>query len=107
MKNVEAEAKWLARLRAAGTVVEGLAAGQGCKALEKGEMREVRILLTSPERGDVLMVLKAFAAGSKYVAFVGGPDAVTALLAWRAKEQGAGVKWRLDEWVGGQAGGVG
>ena len=100
MRNAEAEGKWVKRLEDAGSALEATTAGRGCKALEDGALYEIRILLTSETRGDVLMVLKARKGAEKYVAFVGGPDPVTALLQWRAKERGAGVKWRLDEWVG-------
>lgn len=101
MRNASSEAKWVKRLADAGAQLESVASGRGCKALPDGVMQEIRILLPGPKRGDCLVVLKASRGEDAYVAFVGGPDPVTAMLMWQAKERGAGVKFRPDVWVPG------
>lgn len=98
-RDASAEAKWMRRIESAGGVLERLGQGVGCKALPGANLDEMRILLPGERRGDVLVVLKASIDGVKYVAFVGGPDVVTAVLMLRAKERAQGVKWRVDEWV--------
>lgn len=107
MRNASGEAKWMRRLESAGGVLERLTEGVGVKALPGANLDEMRILLPGEKRGDVLIVLKASIDGEKYVAFVGGPDVVTAVLMLRAKERSRGVKWRLDEWKPPADGGVG
>lgn len=97
-RNAETELIWMRRIEAAGKMLAAVDAGRGCKALTCGELDEIRILLPGEKRGDVLVVLKGHVGEQKFVAFVGGPDAVTAMLMWRAKETAAGVKWREDAW---------
>lgn len=99
MRNIKAEEKWLKRLQGVGSMLEMVDSGGGHVARPQTQLTEIRLLLPSPSRGDVLVVLKGLEGATKYVAFVGGPDAMTAMLQWKAKEGGSGVKWRVDEWV--------
>ena len=96
MRKATAEQKWLKRLERAGEVLAGVQEGYGAKAVAGATILEIRLLLRSPDRGDCLLIVKASSPEGRHVAFCGGPDPVTALLTWRAKEEGAGIKYRED-----------
>lgn len=77
-------------------MAELLDVGRGCKALDEGVVTSIRVLLPGGGRGDVLVVVKARRGDENYVGFVGGPDLVTALLTWKKKEIGEGLRFRRE-----------
>lgn len=96
MRNAEKEAAWARRHQRAGEYLESLEEGQGPRGLGDGVVVEVRILTNAREQGDTLIVVKAREGERRFVAFVGARNIVEAVLAWRQKEAGSGLKWRED-----------
>jgi len=96
VRQVTNEQKWVKRLEKVGALFEALGAGRGCKSLPEGTITEVRLLMPSERRADVLVVVKASTPAGKFVGFAGGPDPVTAILIYRKKEAGSGLKFREE-----------
>lgn len=95
-RNADAEARLNAVNRRVGEWLTAVSEGRGCEGVEGGAVTDIRIRLASRENPEVLLIVKAEAAGGRYIGFVGGLDAVQALLTWRAKDAGKGLKWRVD-----------
>lgn len=101
MRDADGEKAWERRLTGASMCLEALTSGWGCKSLKNGKVSKITILLPSPERGECLLVVKAHSDDGDFVGFVGGLDVVTAMLMWKAKEGGQGLKYREDTpWQG-------
>jgi hypothetical protein len=48
-----------------------------------------------------LLIVRASAKGEKFIAFIGAFSVTDAILAWRARVLGDGLKWRVDvPWEG-------
>ncbi|MCK4627303.1 MAG: hypothetical protein KAV00_18465 [Phycisphaerae bacterium] len=105
MRSAELEQAWTARMVRVAQAAEMPDQGAGCKALPGGVVTSIRIMCDGESRGDVLLVVKARMGGQAYVGFVGGLDVMTALLTWRKKELGAGLKFREEKPWGGRTGG--
>lgn len=96
MRDGDRERDWMKRLARAAEFLEALEAGHIYQKREGFQIREVRILMNTRGAGDSLLVAKALEGDDKVVAFVGGRTVVEALLTWRQKEAGKGIKWRPD-----------
>lgn len=81
------------------------ALGYACLRVQKGAnggfdgdivLNEVRFKLDQDNRTSVLVIVKAASGEGKKVAFVGGPDFETAMLALGKALAGASLKWRED-----------
>lgn len=100
-RNQEQEQKWDRRNARAGEWLDSLLAGHGTEGLDEGEIHDIRVRF--PTEGDpgVLLIVRAHNAAGRWVAFVGGPDVVTALLIWRQKDSSSGLRWNVDKpWDG-------
>lgn len=86
--------------------MEAIGGGRGVQGLQEGVLRDVRFKLPQEDDPMVLMVVRAVDATGKKVAFVGAGDVCGAVLAWRKRDGGAGLRWREDRpW--GERGGPG
>lgn len=96
MRNADREAVWNKTNRRIGEWVEVLDWERELKGLEGGVMDSVFIRLPSEDRPEALLVLKAHVGEQRYVSFAGALTVGQALLTWRAKAMGTGLKWRED-----------
>lgn len=96
VRNGQAEERLAKTNRRVGELFDGLAQGLVPKGLEKGQVTSVSLRLATEQHPEALCVIKATDAKGKHIAFVGGLDIVQALLTWRARETGPGLKWRDD-----------
>ena len=96
MRSAELERAWMKKLEDVAHMVMLIDAEGGCKGLQGGHLVSIKVLLPTEQRGDCLLVLKASTSEGGYVGFVGGADFATTLLAWRKKENAAGVSFRED-----------
>lgn len=97
MRDVEEEAGQDRRQARIGEFVEAIERGRGLKGLPGGVVNEVRMLTNKREAGDALLVVKASAGGERWVAFVGARNVGEAMLTWRQKDRGKGLRWRKDK----------
>lgn len=96
MRNAKREAQESRRQERIGEFLEALEEGVGAKGLEGGAVTEVRMLLNKRDAGDTLFVVKASGAAGQFIAFVGARNVGEAVLTWRQKDTGNGLKWRED-----------
>lgn len=96
MRDADLEAAEAKRQRRVGEWLEAIHEGRGCTGLRGGVLREVRFKMPAVEDPMVLMVVKATDETGDSIAFVGAPTVSAALLAWRKRDGGAGLKWRED-----------
>lgn len=96
MRRVDVEAEYMKRNTRIGEFIAALGYGPGVAGLEGGEVQKVTIRVQTEDRPDSLIVVKVCAGGEDYVGFVGGLTVADALLAWRAKDAKAGLKWKED-----------
>jgi len=95
-RNADAEERLNAINRRAGEWLAAVAEGRGCQGLTGAQVTDIRVRFPTRENPETLLVVKARTANEKYIGFVGGLDVVQALLTWRAKDGGKGLKWRVD-----------
>jgi len=101
-RDVGREQQWMKRLAAVGEWLEAVENGHGTEGLHEASIRDIRIRLASESDPGVLIIVRAFDDRGKWVGFVGGLDACTALLTWRQKDRSGGLKWSVDKpWDGG------
>lgn len=101
MRNGDDEAREAKRSQRIGQVVEALGSAWLCGSLERGVLKDVRLRLPTEADPGVLLVLRATSAAGSHVAFVGGPDAGSVLLAWAERARKERVRWREDKpWSG-------
>lgn len=96
MRNADAEARENTRNRRVGEFIQAVTDGQGAAGLETGRVSRITMRLPSRDDPEALVVVKASGEGGDFVAFIGGLDLVQALLTWAAKDQGKGLRWRVD-----------
>lgn len=96
MRDAEREARWLKRAQGIGEFLEATGEGRGAKGVEGGRVVRLTIRYPTGDNPEVLLVVKVQGKGGDFVGFVGGLDVGTAVLTWRAKDGGKGLKWRED-----------
>lgn len=96
MRDAEREAAYLKMTQRIGEFIVALEEGMGTKGLEGGRLTGVVVRMSTEERPECLVVVKAVVGEERWVAFVGALALDQALLMWRAKEKGRGLKWRED-----------
>ena len=92
----EADEKFEKLLRALGYAVLRLQKANGESGPDAVRVTDVRFKLDADSRTSVLVILKGVVDGSGVVAFAGGPNLETAVLAVGGKLAGGGLKWRED-----------
>lgn len=97
MRNGQAEEREARRHRRIGEWVQAVDEGRGVEGLANGSIRWWRIRLPTEAEPMALLVVKAEDEVGEWVAFVGAPSATGALLAWRARDEVAGLRWRVDK----------
>lgn len=96
MARSEGDARFDKLLRSLGFAVLRLErSGPGGEA-EGVELTEVRFKLDADNRTSVLVICKGTEEGQQLVAFVGGPDLSTAMIAVGKALAGRALKWRED-----------
>lgn len=96
MRDVDLEAEYVRRCARVGEFLTGLGRGMGAQGIEGGVVTRVNIRLPTDDQPDTLLVVKVSGDAGAFIGFVGGLDIGTAVLAWRAKDGAAGLKWRVD-----------
>ena len=96
VRDAEREAREARKHRRVGEWLDRLEDAYEPQGLEGGAYTEVRIRLPVGDGGDTLLILKATGPAGKYIAFVGALDPLGAMLAWRSREGGPGMKWRVE-----------
>lgn len=96
MRAADLEKAWTKRMVRVGEWVAYLSTEGRLPGLEGAQLDEIRIRWGQPHRTDVLLVIKASVEEQRYVAFVGALTVADAMLAWRAKKMGGGLRWRED-----------
>ena len=85
--------------------MEVLVLGAGTQGLDGGELVDIKLRMPTAANPEVLLVLRAMAEGTRYVAFVGAGDPAMAVLKWRKRCRNGGLGWRPDRfWDGAHAG---
>ena len=97
MRSIEGEGAVQKRWARVGEWLDALLAGHGRNPLEGVQLTEIRIRMPTEEDPMVLLIVKAAGATGKSIAFVGAGTPVQALLAWRKRDAGPGLKWREDK----------
>lgn len=96
MRSAEAEKRLNAVNRRVGELLDAVANGMEPKGLDEATLTRINIRLPTRDSPESLIVVKAVSEQGRHIAFVGGLDVVQAMLTWRAKEAGPGLKWRED-----------
>lgn len=96
MRDVKAEERENGRLRRIGEFLAQLDEGGSPSGLKRGMIMDFRVRLRSEEEPSVLLIVRAEDGSGKHIAFVGAFSVADVLLAWRAREGAAGLKWRED-----------
>ena len=96
MRNEARERAWEKRVRRVGEWVEALSEGRGTTGLEGATLAGISVRMPTESQPETLLVIKARIGEDKYVAFCGALELAGALLAWRAKDGGKGLRWRVD-----------
>lgn len=84
------------RCRRAGELLASIDDGVEVIGLDRGVLTGFRVRLPTEEEPSVLLLVRASDERGKHIAFVGAYGVVDALLAWRARRTGDGLKWRED-----------
>lgn len=101
MGQSQADRAWDAHLRAVGVALQRVTRHTHEGAAEGPTVYEVRFKLEADNRTSVLVIVKAHGQDHELIAFMGGPDLPTAVLALGKKLAGGAVKWREDlPWSG-------
>ena len=96
MRSAEAEKRLAAVHRRVGELLDGIDQGMPLKGIEEGRVTRITLRLPTEESPEALLIVKAVVGEDKRIAFIGGLGIIQALLTWRAKEGGPGLKWRAD-----------
>lgn len=96
MRDIEEEAVQDRRCRRVGEFLDKLGRGMGAEGLANGVLTDIRIRLATEEEPSVLLIVRGWDERGKHIAFVGAFSVIDALLAWRAKREHKGLKWRED-----------
>lgn len=97
MRNIEEEAQEERRAVSLGTFIGRLGTGGGVEGLAEGVLTGFTVRMPTEEEPSALLVVKARTEAGKWVAFVGAYSLVDCMMAWRARERGAGLRWREDK----------
>lgn len=96
MRDVEREAAAERRSRRIGEFIESLSGDQDLRGLTKGRLVGFQVRMPAEEEPSALLIVRALAEEGRRIAFVGAFSVGDAILAWRAREGGKGMKWRED-----------
>lgn len=96
MRDIDQEERLGKLYRRVGEWLAGLSHGMGAGSLPGGEVTSWRFKMATEDDPMTLLIVKATATTGDWIAFVGAPSVCGALLAWRAREAGAGLKWKAD-----------
>lgn len=96
MRQVEWERQWEKRMVRVGEFIATLGEDTLPKGLDGARLDAVTVKWEQPDRTNVLVVVKASTEDEKWVAFVGALTLMDAVLTWRSKEGGQGLRWRED-----------
>lgn len=96
MRNAGAEERLNRKNRRVGEFLDAIARGLEPRGLEGAQVVRINIRLATQLSPEALVVVKAVSENGRHIGFVGGLDIVQALLTWRAKEAGPGLRWRED-----------
>lgn len=96
MRDTKEEAVQERRAARLGEFIEVLGQGHGTEGLEDGTLKDIRVRFATEEEPSTLLIVRATSREGDHIAFVGAYSAADALLAWRAKDAGPGLKWRED-----------
>lgn len=96
MRDGEAEEVEARRARRVGEFLAIVGTGRAAAPLEGGRVTAWRVRMPTEEEPSVLLVVRAVAGEEGHIAFIGAFSVTDALLAWRARATGSGMKWRED-----------
>lgn len=97
----DGDQRFEAQLRAIGFALLRLQQANGGDGVEEPRVTDIRFKLDADNRTSVLVVLKGVQEGQVMVAFAGGPDLETAVIAVGKKVAGGALRWREDRpWQG-------
>lgn len=96
MRSKDAEHRLDTRNRRVGELLDAICNGLEPKGLANGSVTRIKIKAPSRDDPEALVAVQATDGVGKHIAFVGGLDIIQALLTWRAKEAGGGLRWRPD-----------
>lgn len=96
MRQVDAEARLAKIHRRVGELLDSVGERMPIKGLVNARITRINIRTQTETDPGVLLVIKATGEQGDHIAFVGGLDIIQALLSWRAKEAGPGLRWRED-----------
>lgn len=107
MRSAEREKRWNTTNRRVGEWLETIGEDYSPPGIEGAELVSVLVRSPTRDRPECLLVLKARVGEDRFVAFIGGLTVNQAILTWRAKGLGRGLKWRKDTPWEGDAPGTG
>lgn len=96
MRDQERERIWTRTTLRVGEFLRSLGEGVDRPGLPGGVMTGFVVRMPTEKRPDCLIVVRATGKEGRVVAFVGGLDLTQAILTWRAKYLGPGLKYRED-----------
>lgn len=100
-REVRSEVRWEKHLQACGRGLEMLDLHASSRTEGEVCLQSVKLLLQADNGTSVLGVLVGVLDGKELVSFVGGPDAMTVVLAIGKKLMGKGLRWRESRpWQG-------
>lgn len=100
-RNAKAEQAYMTRMVRVGECIALVDKASDENGLEDVVLDEVRVKLDADNRTSVLLIVKGHDDDGRLVAFIGGPDAETALYALGRKLASGGLSWREDRPFGG------
>lgn len=105
MGQSQADKAWDKHVRAVGMALLRLARHTHDGGADGPVLHELRLKLEADNRTSVLVIVKAHGQERELIAFTGGPDLPTAVIAVAKKLQGGSLRWREDRPWGEDPGG--
>lgn len=96
MRDVDQEQVQEKRARRIGEFIDQLGSGVGVRDLPGGVLTAYKVRFPTEEEPNALVIVRARTREGLWIAFVGAYGLGDAVLAWRARQAGKGMRWRED-----------